>query len=234
MSIAVVAKYIDGTLFRGTTLNIGAKDTFHLATDKGELKEIKISQLKAVFFLKQKGQTAQPTSFPPHASNLVVRFLDGEEIKGISYDYHVNKDRFFLYPIGNDDSNEKILVNRRATKLVMLRPTVDSAKTYAAPSVQPSDQFKPLEHEIYKILYKLGLEIKQRSLPIDEDFIKSKSIFLKHKLTPLLQAYQNNYSEKNYRELLDSKLQDIQIMFGDKSLGVLNQILNRFTFPSNR
>jgi hypothetical protein len=127
MKNMVIAKYLDGKMVRGSTLDVGNKDTFHLTTVEGETREIRISDLKAVFFVKSLTGAAK---FAGGARPLIVgkkvrvKFFDNEEIEGTSIDYAQRKDHFFIFPLDEKSNNERILINRKAARFVT---TVDEA-----------------------------------------------------------------------------------------------------------
>jgi hypothetical protein len=129
MTNTVVARFRDGRVIKGTTLNVDPeRATFHVRTADGAV-EVKLADLKALFFVKDsagnpKHQEAKvPT---PGDSRLLggqpiaVEFGDGERIVGVTPRFPPTKPFFFVIPVDPKSNNIRILINRKAT--VAIRP----------------------------------------------------------------------------------------------------------------
>jgi len=224
MEQSVVVKFTDGKTLRGTTFDIGGKDTFHLITNNKESMEIHIDRLKAVFFLKPPDWTEGELTKSRYGKKILVQFQDGEEISGTSYDYQQGKNHFFLFPLENKDSNERILVNRQATRNIKTVGATYDLSQIGLADQQKSAVCKKMEHEIYKLLYNTALELNRPDKINDESFIMVKSVFLKKKVVPMLEQYQQNFTRTACRECLNEKLKAIQAQLGEQIYQVMQKI----------
>ena len=123
----VVARFRDGRVAKGYCLNFNAaKPTFYLidAMDNGKTLEVRLADLKAVFFVKTfKGNPAFSAAREfiggtPSGRRMRVVFADGEEIIGYSLTYHAEGLGFFLTPNDPRTNNERIfVVNNAAARI---------------------------------------------------------------------------------------------------------------------
>lgn len=125
-----VIKYQDGRIIKGWVQNFKPERGFVMVNplteySEEEKLEIKISELKAVFFVKdfignstfKKAKTFE--NYPPSTPtqrHIIVHFKDGEKLYGTSYSYNPNKNGFFVYPIDPMDNNFRIFVLKDATE----------------------------------------------------------------------------------------------------------------------
>lgn len=130
----VVVKFQDGKIIKGWTADFAPnKKIVHLHTlkDYGDtVIEIKLSLLKAVFFVKdfignknyKKVRTfeGQPKGTPSERK-IIVNFKDGEKIYGTCHSYNPKRQGFFVYPIDPKDNNERIFVIASAIESVKLQ-----------------------------------------------------------------------------------------------------------------
>jgi Family of unknown function (DUF6982) len=224
MGITVLVKYLDGKMIRGHSLDIGSKDTFHLTTENGESREIPIASLKAVFYLRKGGQSPSETQ-PRYGKKLLVRFMDGEEILGVSVDYREDKDQFFLFPLDMEDNNERILINNHAVKNIEQLGVTYGLEESAKKLKNLSR--KNLEHEIYKLLYSVALEFKTPARQTDAAYIKDRTIFLKNRMNPIVGEFSRLYGEADCKDCLVAKLAEIRSMIGDPACDAVNEIVDR-------
>jgi hypothetical protein len=119
---AVVVHFQDGKIFKGTSLDFApVRPSFHLQEEQGgNILEIQIADLKAVFFVKS--FTGDPTySDNPGAERagfgkrIKVTFQDGESIIGYTSGYGASRPAFFVFPADERSNNEKIFVVASAT-----------------------------------------------------------------------------------------------------------------------
>ncbi len=98
----VVAKCKDNTMRKGTTRDFFPnKSQFHLEEMNGEILEISIEDLKAVFFVKDfEGNKTHQKSYDDNIAGagkeIKVRFFDGETVVGYTLGYSPDRQGFFL------------------------------------------------------------------------------------------------------------------------------------------
>jgi hypothetical protein len=126
MANEVVARFIDGRLIKGISLDIDpARPTCHIKTVEQGMVEVKLADLKALFFVRDlagkpdhKDKTtldpADPRARGTHPIEL--GFGDGERVVGLTNRYPPIKPFFFVVPVDPDSNNLRILVNRAAVK----------------------------------------------------------------------------------------------------------------------
>ena len=124
----VVVRYRDGSIKKGYTHDFTPlRDLFHLTLDdgSGEVLNVEISQLKAIFFVKSFGgdrQYIEKKFFEQvdqsrfRGLKMRVVFEDGEIIRGISLGYSEKKKGFFLIPVDPDCNNDRIYIIADACK----------------------------------------------------------------------------------------------------------------------
>ena len=133
----VVVKFKDGKILKGWTANISPnKEVFYLykhkelrEKDKEDIIEVKLSSLRAVFFVKShKGNKDykkvrtfkdQP-KVTPSQRKIIVTCKDGEKIYGTTLGYNPNKKGFFIFPIDPKDNNERIFISQVVVESVEL------------------------------------------------------------------------------------------------------------------
>jgi hypothetical protein len=121
----IIIRYADGKIIRGTTEDFFPnKDIFH-AIDKNnaELHEIKIKDLKAVFFVKSfegnpKYQDRDDIERVGFGRKMRVIFKDGETLVGYTQGYSPDRAGFFLFPSDPNSNNDKAFVVTAATDKV--------------------------------------------------------------------------------------------------------------------
>jgi len=128
MAQTVVARYQDGRTLKGVSMDIDpAKPIFHVRPEQGAVVEVKLSDLKALFFVRtlsgnpeySDASTLDPAD--PRARGSIpvrLRFLDGEVIVGLTFHYPPNRPYFFVNPVDPRSNNIRILVNRAALKAI--------------------------------------------------------------------------------------------------------------------
>jgi hypothetical protein len=121
MNNHVVARFADGRIVKGTSLDVDPKrPTFHVRTPAGEMIDVAMADLKALFFVRSfEGDSAKtdaheiaPTDPRMRGARLVeVKFKDGELITALILRYPPNQSFFFLTPVDASSNNVRILVN---------------------------------------------------------------------------------------------------------------------------
>jgi hypothetical protein len=120
VSNKVVARFKDNTIKKGTTNDLFPnKSQFHLEESNGEIVEINIEDLKAVFFVKEfEGNKLHEKSYNDEIGGagrkMRVRFLDGETIVGYTLGYSPDRQGFYLTPADVQGNNERIFIVKSA------------------------------------------------------------------------------------------------------------------------
>ena len=120
----VVAKCKDNTMKKGTTRDFFPNKThFHLEEMNGNILEISIEDLKAVFFVKDfEGNKAHQYNYDDNIAGggkkIKVRFFDGESVVGYTLGYSPNRQGFFMTPADLQGNNERIFVVKSATEKI--------------------------------------------------------------------------------------------------------------------
>ncbi|MBI5664637.1 MAG: hypothetical protein HZC49_06075 [Nitrospirae bacterium] len=120
----VVARFKDGTLMKGTTADFfPTKKEFHLTLMSGEIVQIDVERLKALFFVKDlegnKDHKEEYSDVVPGGGRKVrIEFNDGETVIGFSQGYSPNRQGFFVIPADRKSNNERFFVVVTATNKV--------------------------------------------------------------------------------------------------------------------
>ncbi len=125
MQFQVVVHFADGRILKGHATDFFPnKETFHLnEKGSGETSEIKISELKGVFFVKTfAGNPAhherKDFERPGMGKRIQVKFKDGEMLIGYTSGYSPDRAGFFVFPADPESNNEKVFVVMAATESV--------------------------------------------------------------------------------------------------------------------
>jgi len=120
----IVARFEDGKILKGYTHDFSpVKETFHLKSemeeDKDTLYEVKLADLKAVFFVKSlegnKDYVEKKMFYEIDASSLKglkikIEFSDGEIMSGVTLSYSKGRKGFFLIPVDAESNNVRVFV----------------------------------------------------------------------------------------------------------------------------
>jgi len=122
----VVARFLDGTLVRGTTIDFSPmRARFHLDDGSG-VHEVDLVSLKALFFVRDFGGNSdydEKKGFfvrQNQGKKILVEFIDGEVLFGYTLNYSSHGLGFFVFPGDPQSNNEKIFVVHAATRSVKL------------------------------------------------------------------------------------------------------------------
>ncbi len=128
MANAVVAHFTDGRLVKGTSLNVDpARPICHIRTSERDMVEIRLAELKALFFVKhldgkpthQRAAVVEPWDLRRRGTRPIeVQFQDGERIVGLTTRYPPVRPFFYIMPADVASNNARILVNRAAVVAV--------------------------------------------------------------------------------------------------------------------
>jgi hypothetical protein len=120
----VVAHFIDGRLVKGVCLDVDpGRPTCHITTVERETTEVKLAELKALFFVRDlTGDPARYEESVIHpddvrtrgASRIELEFADGERLVGLTVRFPPVRPFFYVLPADPRSNNLRILVNRAA------------------------------------------------------------------------------------------------------------------------
>ncbi len=124
MSHKVVARFSDGRLIKGTSVDVApGRPTCHIQTADAGTIPVALAELKALFFVRDlngdseynPSQAVDPADTRLRGTKRIdVRFHDGEQILGLVNRYPPPRPFFFLLPANPGCNNSRILVNRAA------------------------------------------------------------------------------------------------------------------------
>jgi hypothetical protein len=124
MSAKVVARYVDGRLLKGISMDVDPnRRTFHIKPPADKAVQVDLGDLKALFFVRtldgdpghRETRTPDPSDPRGRGSTVVsLRFADGEEMVGLTIRYPPIRPFFFVVPVDPQSNNIRILVNRAA------------------------------------------------------------------------------------------------------------------------
>lgn len=128
----VVARFLDGRVMKGKTLDMDpSRPTFHLRNSLHPPVEIKLVELKALFFVKDlsgdpkhvEAMDLEASDSRAHGSQPIeVEFADGERVVGLTVRYPPVRPFFYVLPADERSNNIRILVNKAAV-VRMSRPS---------------------------------------------------------------------------------------------------------------
>jgi len=118
----VVARFADGRIVKGVSMNVDiTKPACHVSTSDGKMEEVRLADLKALFFVKSldgdsahnEAMAAEATDPRARGSILVeLRFTDSERLVAFANRFPPLGAYFFLVPVDPKSNNIRILVNR--------------------------------------------------------------------------------------------------------------------------
>ena len=117
----LVVKFINGTILKGHTKDFFPhKKRFHLEQLNGEIIEVDVDHLKAIFFVKDhEGDKNHVKTYnetvPGGGKKIKVTFYDGECISGYTQGYSADRHGFFMTPADLKGNNSRIFVVRSST-----------------------------------------------------------------------------------------------------------------------
>jgi Family of unknown function (DUF6982) len=134
MSNKIVARYKDGRIVKGNSLDIDpARPSCHVRTPEGKTVEVQLKDLKALFFVRSlegdsthdENRTADPKDLRGVGSTLVrLTFADGEVMVGLTIRFPPNRPFFYVLPADPESNNLRMLVNRDAvSSMEAVEPT---------------------------------------------------------------------------------------------------------------
>jgi hypothetical protein len=127
-SVKIVARFADGRILKGYSQDFFPnKPAFHLFKNlsKGaaKYKEIRVADLKAVFFVKTfagnpdyKERKRFGEGEPAQGRKAEVAFIDGEILQGSVLGYDPIGSGFFLFPSDPKSNNQRVFVINSAVK----------------------------------------------------------------------------------------------------------------------
>ena len=132
MSNLVIARFVDGRLVKGTSVDVDpAKPACHVRSTDGTTTEVKLAELKALFFVRDlRGDPSYKEGARPDPADVRLRggrtirltFRDGEVLAGITHHFPPTRPFFFVLPMDPKSNNIRALVNRAAVAEVAPGP----------------------------------------------------------------------------------------------------------------
>jgi len=126
MANEVVAHYLDHRVVKGQSLDVDpAKPTCHVRTAHEGVVEVKLADLKALFFVRDLAGNPDRRDAEAIAAAdarargsvpIEIEFADGERLVGLTVRFPPVKPFFFILPADDASNNIRILVNRGAVK----------------------------------------------------------------------------------------------------------------------
>ena len=120
----VVARLKDGNTLKGSTTDFFPnKNQFHLTLTNGDVVDINVDHLKALFYVKDfEGNNVRDDAYndniPGGGRQIKVEFFDDEILIGFTQSYTPNRIGFFVIPADTDNNNDRVFVITSATKKV--------------------------------------------------------------------------------------------------------------------
>jgi len=119
----VIARFLDGSLIRGTTFDFAStKTSFHVDDGTGT-RVVDIADLKALFFVRDFGgnpnyQESKVFGSRGQGRRVEVTFSDGEAILGTTLNYRPDGQGFMVIPADPGANNTRIFVVTTALRRV--------------------------------------------------------------------------------------------------------------------
>ncbi|MEO8200647.1 MAG: hypothetical protein ABI679_09025 [Gemmatimonadota bacterium] len=136
MKNLVIARYRDGHVVKGVSFDVDpAKPTCHVRPDTGAVMEVRLADLKALFFVKtlegnskhDEGAEVATGDRRTHGSAMIVlTFEDGEKLTCLTNRFPPNRPFYFVVPVDLESNNVRILVN--AAAVASFENALDPAK----------------------------------------------------------------------------------------------------------
>jgi hypothetical protein len=122
----VVARFLDGKVIKGVSLDVDPnRPICHVRTGERRMVEVKLTTLKALYFVKDLVGDAKRDDSTllaeaderSHGSYPIdIEFIDGERLVGFTVRYPPIRPFFFVLPADVRSNNIRVLVNRAAVK----------------------------------------------------------------------------------------------------------------------
>lgn len=126
MANEIVARYLDGRVVKGVSLDVDPnRPTCHIRTPGEGTLVVKLTELKALFFVKDlTGNSSRSDILALEPSDgrargaypIELEFADGERLVGLTVRYPPVRPFFFVLPADARSNNVRVLVNRAAVK----------------------------------------------------------------------------------------------------------------------
>jgi hypothetical protein len=126
----IVIRYQNGNLSKGYINNFQPKKpAFHIslidAPPGTQPLEVQVSDLKAIFFVKDFSGNSEYQEFKEFKADkiyrgrkIIVAFKDGEVLVGTTKDYDPSRSYFFVVPADKDSNNRRCYVVTSATEVI--------------------------------------------------------------------------------------------------------------------
>jgi Family of unknown function (DUF6982) len=135
-NLRVVVRFGNGRRLKGTTQDFKPlSPRFHLIpAEGGELVEVRLDELKAVFFVRDLAGTpsrpklrgfVEAPAETAQGKKVAVRFADGELLCGYTLAYSSERKGFFLFPADREGNNERVYVVTAAAAQIEAGPAAE-------------------------------------------------------------------------------------------------------------
>ncbi|MBI5837195.1 MAG: hypothetical protein HZB25_08115 [Candidatus Eisenbacteria bacterium] len=128
----VVARHADGRVVKGTSMDVDpSRPVCHVRTPEGVTVDVRLADLKALFFVKDLSGNAKYTDATRPdpadarlrgARTIRVTFEDGETIVGITHHFPPTRAYYFVLPLDAASNNIRVLINASRVKGVQPGP----------------------------------------------------------------------------------------------------------------
>ncbi len=142
MNNKIVARFLDGRMLKGTALDIQpSRPTFHVRPSVASAVTVNLADLKAVFYVRSlDGDSSHEEDLTPDPGDargrgslvLMLRFVDGEVMVGMTNCDPLNRPYFFIVPVDPRSNNIRVLVNRAAVVSIEPATTDERLQSQAA------------------------------------------------------------------------------------------------------
>lgn len=122
----VVAHFLDGRVVKGETMDFTpAKDRFHLVEEGRGQREVALSELKGLYFVREldgdlghaKSNIFDKADLTP-GRRIQVRFKDGEVMNGTTQGYQAGRTGFFVVPADRKSNTLRAYILTAATEAI--------------------------------------------------------------------------------------------------------------------
>ena len=120
----VVVKFKDKKMLKGTTSDFFPnKNQFHLNQANGDVLDVRVEDLKAIFFVKDfEGNKDRKKTYTDEVAGagrkMRVDFSDGESVVGFTLGYSPDRQGFYFTPADAKGNNIRIFIVKSATDKV--------------------------------------------------------------------------------------------------------------------
>jgi len=128
--LPIVVRFKDGHVMKCFTKDFYPnKDNFHITSEDGVTHILKISELKAIFFVKslkgdkyRRDKNRFSVTSKVAGKKVGIKFKDGEKLVGTALNYNTKNKGFFVTPADEESNNEKVFIISNAVEKIVFVP----------------------------------------------------------------------------------------------------------------